>query len=434
MAIINHLLVRFDHSEIDKNYDFYVLTTKGNYIKKGSYVLDKPINQLKALSLAYESGKNAFIMFKKEAISKPVLSNEIEDEITKIDKISSSEIKDYILFRLFLYSLNNYELEEMTFNNLAGKLFVYSSAWMSRNRKSFCALSVDVDQQLNIKTEATTFTSLSLFNDKIKNDYTISKYTFSANDSLKRVLRFDEEKNVFIRKPLYNAKAEIEFLDLSDVKKKSTKTYYLYSILDLLNEKYGTFVSYSFDQIKVVKSIDKIRDKYFLDKAINEIKDNKINIVNLISEHEYLIEFEKLCDFYSHLFNNVTVSNELINDGLNIVCLHNQEYYSEKGYNDPYKSFKRDMVIQCITYEDGISKIISNNEAVFNTVIKELAIKNEIINNHCFFIDDWSSYNFDKDYLFGKEKDGILYFMKIKSNGEFKFLKKIDDFTKISDK
>ena len=86
-------------------------------------------------------------MFKKDAISKSYLNNEIEDEITKIDKISSSEIKDYILFRLFLYSLNNYEFDEMSFNNLAGKLFIYSSSWMSKNRKSFMALNVDVDQQ-----------------------------------------------------------------------------------------------------------------------------------------------------------------------------------------------------------------------------------------------------------------------------------------------
>ena len=433
MARTNHLLVKFNYSLIDKYFDFYILTTNGNYIKRGAYVLDKPVEKLKALSLAYENGKNAFIMFKKDAISKSYLNNEIEDEITKIDKISSSEIKDYILFRLFLYSLNNYESDEMSFNNLAGKLFIYSSSWMSKNRKNFMALNVDVDQQINLKAEATTFTCLALFNDKVKKDYTLSKYEFAANNALKRVLHFNDENCVFIRKPLYNSKAEIPFLDLSDLKKKTTKMYYLYFVIGLLKEKYSSFIEFNYDEINVTNSIDKIKDKDFLDKAISEIKDHKINIVNLLKEQEYLDDFLNLKDYFTKVFTNVSISNELNKDCLNVVCLHNKEYYSEKGYKDPYKEFRRDMVIQCITYEDSVNKIIYNNEAIFNTIIKELAIKNEIINMMHFVVDDWESYHFEKNYVFGKEKDGIHYFMKVNPKGEFTFFKKVDDFTKFKD-
>ena len=433
MARINHLLVKFNHSLIDKNYDFYILTTNGNYIKRGAYVLDKPVEKLKALSLAYESGKNAFIMFKKDSVSKGYLNNEIEDEITKIDKILSNEIKDYILFRLLLYSLNNYESDEMSFNNLAGKLFIYSPSWMSKKRKSFTALNVDVDIQMNLKAEATTFTCLSLFNEKVKKDYTVSKYEFASNNTLKRVLHYDNENNVFIRKPLYNSKAEIPFLDLSDSQKKTTKSYYLYYVTNLLKEKYDNLVELNYEEIEIIKSIDKIRDTYFLDKAISEIENKKINIINLLKEKEYSDVFLELKKYFTKVFSNVCISNELKKECLNIVCLHNKEYYSEKGYKDPYKNFKRDMVIQCVTYEDSINKIINNNEAIFNTIIKELAIKNEIINTSHFSIDNWENYQFEKDYIFGKEKDGVLYFMKISPSGDFTFFKKTDDDTKFKD-
>lgn len=434
MAIINHLLVEFNYSVIDENFDFYVITTKDNYIKKGAYILDKPVDRLKALSLAYENGKNAFIMFRKNIVSKAYLNNEIEDEIIKITKVSANEIKDYILFRLFIYSINNFESNELSFNNLTGKLYLYSSSWMSSNRKSFKALRIDISQDMNILAEATSFTSLSLFNDKTKKDSTIPKYQFAANNALKRVLNYDDASSVYIHKPLYNTKAEIPFLDLSDLKKKTTKVYYIYWLLEVLQNKYSKFFSFEFDQIKIEKTIEKIKDKDFLEKAIKEISDKEINIINLIKEEEYKEEFNDLCTLFRTKFKFVNIATKIKENSLNVVFLHNKEYYSEKGFNDPYKEIKRDVVIQCITYEDSLNKIIKNNEAIFNTIIKELAIKNEIINEKRIIIDDWQSYGYLKNYVFGKEKDGIFYFVKIKPNGEFELAYKIDDFRKFNDK
>ena len=433
MAIINRLLVNFNYKFIDDSFDFYMITTKDNYIKRGAYILDKPVDKLKALSLAYENGRNAFIMFKKNTVSKSYLSNEITDEIISVSKVLSNEIKDYILFRLFIYSMNNYDSSELSFNNLTGKLYIYSSSWMSNNRNSFKALRIDVDQEMHILLEATSFTKLSLFNEKIKKDYLIPKYQFSANNSLKRNLNYDDASSVYIRKPLYNTKAEIPFLDLSDLKKKTTKIYYMYWILDLLKDKYNKFFTFTLDEKEVKGSIGKIKDKKFLDKAIQEISDKEINIVNLIKVQEYSDEFNILCEKFQSTFKIVKISNEIKEHALNVVFIHNKEYYSEKGYNDPYKEFKRDCVIQCVTYEDSVNKIINDNEVIFNTIIKELAIKNEIINEQRFIIDDWQNYNYTENYVFGKEKDGMFYFMKIKPNGEFYFEYKLDDFRKFKD-
>ena len=64
MAISNQLQVKFSHSEINKSYDFYIITTSDKYISGGAYVLDKPMDLLRAESVVFDNGRSLFIMFK----------------------------------------------------------------------------------------------------------------------------------------------------------------------------------------------------------------------------------------------------------------------------------------------------------------------------------------------------------------------------------
>ena len=80
MAITNRLQVKFDYARIDESYDFYVVTTVDKYIKSGAFVLDKPIESLRAESVVFDNGRSLFIMFKKGMINRLELINQIEDE------------------------------------------------------------------------------------------------------------------------------------------------------------------------------------------------------------------------------------------------------------------------------------------------------------------------------------------------------------------
>lgn len=141
-AIINSLNIKFNYSVIDSQYDFFTVTTTDKYISGGAYILDKPVTALKAESVSFDGGRSLFVMFKKNTITLYDFVEQIEDEKLSVKKIKSTDIKDYVLFRLFLFSLNNFENDELKFNNITGKLFIYSNKWMRKDRASFMTLSI----------------------------------------------------------------------------------------------------------------------------------------------------------------------------------------------------------------------------------------------------------------------------------------------------
>ena len=185
MAICNQLNVRFNRQEIDNTFDFYLINTTEKYIPFGAKCLDFETGKIE--SLAFENGKSLYLMLKKEILSKMDLVKQLDNEKLYVKRINSSEIPNYILFRLFLYSLNNFNSENLSFNNLTGKFYIFKPEWMKKNRSSFTALGINVDADMNILVEAATFAKYSLFkkNKKI-NEY--PKYIYSnKNCSLKRV-------------------------------------------------------------------------------------------------------------------------------------------------------------------------------------------------------------------------------------------------------
>ena len=64
----NELLASFEYSNIDKDYDFYYVTTSDKYIKGGAAFLD--IDDIKISALQFESGKSFWAMLPKNAISR----------------------------------------------------------------------------------------------------------------------------------------------------------------------------------------------------------------------------------------------------------------------------------------------------------------------------------------------------------------------------
>ena len=430
MAITNRLQVKFNYAKIDEVFDFYVVTTIDKYIKSGAFVLDKPLESLRAESVVFDNGRSLFVMFKKGIINRLELVNQIEDEKLSLKQVNSYELKDYILFRLFLFSLNNYDSDEIKFNNITGKFYITNPSWLSRNKKSFKALNINVDQNLNIVGEAVTFTHLSLFsNPNALFDY--PKYVFSdKNYSLKRVLR-PESNDAFIRKSLYGQKAEIPFFSFYSAKElKNNKVFFLYKTLDLLSSKFSELFEFSFDEIKVFKTIGKIRDADFIENVKQIVAFKDINIVNWSNSTEYEEEFKAIVNLFTlGKIAPVTVSKSIVNGSYNLVFLHSKEYYEQNKYNDPYKNFPEDEVVQHLTIEDSADKIISDDESIYETILKEFLIKDDIINSKKISLDNWASFGFEKDYVFGREKDGIHYFIIVKPSGKFEFHSKKDDLS-----
>lgn len=428
-AITNALDVKFDYGAIERQYDFFIITTTGKYISGGAYILDKPIVKLQAESVSFDGGRSLFVMFMKGIISIYDIVEHIEDEKLSVKKIKSSEIKNYILFRLFLFSLNNFENAELKFNNITGKLFICSNKWMRKDRTSFMTLNMNVDVNMTFICEAATFSLFSKFGNikKIK-DYPLYELA-DKNNALKRVLRTESKENIYIKRALYGRNAELSFLNISQKELRNNKVYYIYHILNLLKNKFGSLVEMHFKSIDVVQSVDSTKGDWFIERAISELKKRSLNFVNLAKGNEYTEDF---IDLVRQLTKRLDIEGTMYADikvnANNVVLIHNKDFYEQKGYEDPHSKLPKNAVIQCVTIEDSLDKIIADKDAIINIIIKEMVIKNDLLFRHSFSLDDWQDYGFDEDWIFGKEKDGKHYFMIVHPNGTFEFSSKLNDF------
>jgi len=436
-AITNKLAVSFNHKQIDDDFCFFQLTTSDKYIAKGAYVLDRPDLDLKALSVAFDYGRTAFVLFnKKDAPDKKGFIDSLGDEKLSIKQVYSSDIKDYILFRLFLYSLSNFSTDFLSYNNLTGKLILLDTCWMAKNKKSFKALDIDVDKDMCLLASATTFTATSLIKDK-KALKELPKYVVGGkSNSLKRVLTTDDSQITYIRKILGNRKTEIPFLDLSSKKRTQSRAYYLYHTLDAINQTYRNYLSASFKEQKISEKITQIRDKQIIGKTVYDLRFSRINCVNydlVDSDKSYFDNLvNTLMDTISP--NTVSISNEIDSTMYNVAFIHDADYYKDHDYPDPYQSFNRQNVIQCVTKEDVGTKLDDNSKAIINSCLKELVIKDDILHKKRISLDKWEDFNFESDWIFGIEVDGIQYFMVIHQNGSFELEYKSDDFLSFNNK
>lgn len=434
-AIINSLNIKFNYAAIDNQYEFFVVTTTDKYISGGAYILDKPVTALKAESVSFDGGRSLFAMFKKNTITLYDFVEQLEDEKLSVNKIKSTDIKDYVLFRLFLFSLNNFENEELKFNNITGKLFIFSNKWMRKDRVAFMTLSMNVDSEMNFICEAASFALFSKFskNKKVK-DY--AKYELSnKNNALKRVLQTGSQDNIYIKHALNGRKAELSFLNISSEELHNNKVYYIYYVLDLLKNKFDGLFELNFAMIDMLQSIGTTKGDVFIEEAIAKLREKPLNFVNMTKGSEYADDFMDLVERLSMRTGiNGMVSDKVKRGANDIILIHHKEYYEQNEYEDPHTTLPHDEVVQCVTVEDGLDKILNDKKAIINTIIKEVAIKNDILFKHSFSLDEWQSYGFDKDWVFGKESDGKHYFMIVHPNGKFEFFVKLNDFKSFTDK
>lgn len=422
----NELTITCDYSSIDKEYDIFQIRSSGKYIKRGSKVLDLGLNGLK--SIAFDDGASAFVLFNKKSVRTSELQEIVEDDLM-VKKLDASDLKPYILARLFLLALGSSDYEDYSFSNLTGKLYLFKSEWISRNRKSFKALNIDIKSTNNetskITCSACTFSSIKLFKSpKILETY--PRYVFSVRGTLKRV--FEKTDESYIKKGHSSKKAEVPFISFLKTDKKLCKSFLVLSTIEKLNRLFGNQIKLELKEREIVKKLDSKKDSEFFEKIVELLIGKTIYLTNMDEAQEDRISFDLLVERTQELLplTNVIVSDCVKAKEMNIVLIHNQEYYKDNDLPDPYSSFDRSTPIQCVTLEDACNK---DSEVIYKTIIKELLIKNEIINGRKFTIDDWSSYGYTQPWIFGIMSNNDSYFMKIMPNGEFKLIKKNGLFT-----
>ena len=430
---INKLDYSINKVSISEKYDFFALETCEKYIKHGSYILDASAlcNDVKAVK--FESGRKVFIMMNKDSSNKgkiKELFKEIDDGMLySISQEKPSDINDSILIQLLLNALGSYESEILKFNNLTGHLYCFHPNWIKRGKEKnesvilkVPSLELLVTKDLCLNLLVRTFTSSRLknkitFKKKKYEDY--PKYVFAANYTLRRKLKEDNE-DCFILRQVDGVKSEITFLDIRSTEKfEQSKMGVLNDVIKTFNEKYSGLCNIGFALKMVEHRLDysKAIQRENTKRIKSILSEKNIHIVDMISD-EYS---ELFCEDIKNLIKEkydieATIGKKVIKDDLNILLIHNKEYY--EGTNDLHDKVYDGVAVQHITFED----FADSSEFAISTVVHEIII-NKDLEDKKISLFDWDKLNLSGVISFGIESEiddfKRYYFMNVKPDGTF---------------
>lgn len=429
----NQLVCFIDRKQFTTCYDVYYLETIDKYIKRGAYILDVAELDNDIKSIKFESGKRVYLMLQTNPDNKDKLKRllpGIEDgDKYSIGKADVSELSDDIIVQLLLNALGSYDSEFLKFNNLTGHLYCFHTDWIKHGKEKNAdaiwkvpCLELSVTKEMCLNLNVRTFTSELLrnritFTKKKFEDY--PKYVFAANNTLRRRLK-DDNETCFIMRQIDGTKTEIPFLDLQNIAKfQHTKMGVLNSVLNTFNEKYS-------DMCKIEFACKEISSRLDYSKSVQ--KENAKRIKDVLEEKGVQL-IDQIDDEYSAIFTqnikalleskyeiSPTIGKRVSKDKLNIVIIHNAEYYN--GVNDPHDKIYEDAAVQHITFED----FSDSSEFAIATVVHEIIIKKDIQERKISLF-DWSNLGFVEPVSFGikAEIEDIkrYFFITVNPDGSF---------------
>ena len=426
----NELLASFEYSSIDRDYDFYYVTTSDKYIKGGATFLD--IDDIKVSALQFESGKSFWVMLPKNAISRAelvrLLNTKEDGDSLSIKAMTSSSIPVHLLTQLFLNALTSPVDEMISFNNLSGKLLCFRPSWLNKDKENFIwgmqCLEVKVGDDMCVNLVAHRMTSLALkkqmkFEKRKLQDY--PQYEFSYNNNtLKRVSNENKDRrDNFIIKPVDGERGSITFFDFTDYETFAcTKMGVLYDILNALHAEFGRYIHVDFKKYDIDEVVEYKRTSLeaYKDIVAKEVINSGINIVDAVQSETSKDYLRDVADGINKIIPEAkcSVGRRLSKKKLNVRYIHDKSFYSDSKV-DPHQEDMEDYVVQHITVENFKHQ---SSAAVYN-ILKELVIKKDIATGKITLV-DWSQYGYKADWIFGVVAEDTHYFMTIHPDGTFK--------------
>lgn len=429
----NSLDYVIDKQKIEEKYDIFCLETSEKYIKRGAYILDVSVmcNDIKAIK--FESGRKMLLLMSKNLDNKRKLK-ELLGEVTDGDKFSVlpvaiSELKDHLLIQLLLNALGSYDSEFLKCNNLTGHLYCFHPYWIKRGKEKkediiwqVPCLEITVTEKLYVNLAVRTFTSERLkkkisFTKRKFEDY--PKYIFSANNTLRRRLK-GEEETCFILRQLDDRKTTLPFLEFQSLSKyEQSKMGVLNAVITTFNDKYEGICRLGFRKEPITQRVDysKTVQRENIKRIKNVLNEKGIHIVDQINDAYSDIFCENIRTLLRQKYEiETTLGKRVSRDKLNIVLIHNAEYYN--GVNDPHDKNYEGVAVQHITFEN----FSDSSEFAIATVMHEVIIKKDLEEKKISLF-DWEKLGFTEPISFGMETEGDdikhYFIMTVSPDGTF---------------
>lgn len=443
MVHTNKLNIQLNYTNFVNDFVVVKFSTTEKYIPNGAKFLDELPTKIKVKSIVFSGDlgeRSLFALMLKREVEKINLRKELDaidkGEVLSFEKLTTGKelqsIPIYILAQLLINSLSTPMINRYRFNNLSGYFFHFNTNNYELRKVNdvdtvikIKALQIKINKNQELELNVKTFSSLYLYEQlgfTAKSPIAkYPKYTFShSTNTLRRILTDENIGSIktFIIKQEPNKKSTIPFINFSNLNElNASKIGALQSLKTKLKKSLKQYISISFDFIEDLSFI-RYEDAIKREKKriINEIcSKSKLNIINEI-EDEYSQDFlDKLKPYFKDFFGDrIKQSKKAIKNQLNVRLIHNIKHYEKYKITDMHHASNK-YVLHNITFEDFKPK-----KASIENLIKELIIKNDIINNKVTVV-DWEKYEFKDKWIFGIKDDEIYYFLTIEPDGKLIF-------------
>ena len=455
---IEKSITKEGYEKINKAFDFY-LVTNDKPLNVDRKVLDSVDFNKNILGVQYTGGNSFILMLKKDDDNESLLKdfrdeyNEENDDGLKFSKLTVPFDKyPHSLLQVMINALAKDDSED-NMSNVTGKLLYFSS----RTKSQLFTVEVHLTNDFIVELKGKTFTQT----DKPTGKY----FTLSNNNILKLGSEKDTKGPFYDEYQFEGQKHLTKFVSTVPSRFPTTKMGILNRVVKAFNDRYEGMARLVFKRENDWETIDATTAKSLktvhLRKLKEVLKNKTIRIVNGIEDdlsakiakefceslQKQIIELLSSSKFFTQNDLNINcdikIDSCIGKDDLNILVLHNKEYYINQNEKDPYMS-SDSIVIQHVTLED-YSKTTDEkskncyvpNESLVPVILYDLLIKEDLLKPDAkkeISIFDWAEYPITEDMIFCSRIDekvrdektkklktvGWHYvFMKIKQDGTF---------------
>ena len=393
----NKVDYKINGSEILKDYDLIKIEIPKNKNKlEADYskiwnLLKKNINVL----AYYKSVFHIYLLTEKREIYKLEDNDDLEKlncDIKLVDNQNINKISPYFLINILLV-LYGTSGNMFTLGNFQNGCFVIHK--IEKSKVITLKFSVDKNSLLSLNVSTFTKIKCTKFN---SNKYIF--YCLEGNRLIRVINPLDTSSDLFIQKSSYK-KSSINFINYEDDFLNS-KVGYLGLFLEGINNRLSKYLTFELkeesfiqhetylNKEKRVKELTKLIKEAFLKNKYIQLFDYENKLSN-----EYKVEIiSKIENFFDKKTEAMFVDK--INHHIpTFIFLHEKSEYENN--NDPYLDLKkRYKLTQVISYKN-CKTILNENNILFEAILKELLIKNEICKSSFYLSSKWKSF---KDFEF----------------------------------
>lgn len=391
----NKVDYKINGSELLKDYDLIKIEIPKNKNKlEADYgkiwnLLKKNIDVL----AYYKSVFHIYLLTEKREIYKLEDNDDLEKlncDIKLVDNQNINKISPYFLINILL-GLYGMSGNMFTLGNFQNGCFVIHKIEKSK----VITLKFSVDKNSLLSLNVSTFTKMKCTKSN-SNKYIF--YCIEGNRLIRVINPLDTNSDLFIQKNSYK-KSSINFINYEDDFLNS-KVGYLGLFLQGINNRLSKYLTFELKEetfIQYETYLNKEKRVKELTKVIKEAfsKNKYIQLVDYENKlsNEYKVELiSKIENFFDKKIQATFVDK--INHHIPTYIFLNEKSEYENN-TDPYLNLKRKYKLtQVISYKN-CKTILNENNILFEAILKELLIKNEICKSSFYLSSKWKSF---KDY------------------------------------